>query len=304
MGQGREGPAGTVQESKSSGIAAVRRAYAERITALAGVTEQRIVSAFAAVPREAFLGPGPWRVHGRRGSATVPQTDLEAIYDNVLITLDEARGVNTGEPSLHALMLAALEPRDGERVLHVGAGRGYYSAILAELVGQTGSVTAVEVDARLAAEARRSLAPWPQVRVVVGDGAEHPAAEVDRVYVNAAVTRPAPRWLDWLAPGGRIVLPLGVPSAPAGPGGPRHAVDGGVIVLERTGSGFAARWLCAAVFVMAEGALAPQAEETAIRRAFATGMMERIKSLVRGPAADPARCPLWTPEWALSLDPA
>jgi protein-L-isoaspartate(D-aspartate) O-methyltransferase len=60
------------------------------------------------------------------------------LYQDLVIALDPARGVNNESPSLHAKLLEALGPKPGERILHVGAGAGDYSAILAELVGPGG----------------------------------------------------------------------------------------------------------------------------------------------------------------------
>ena len=79
------------------------------------------------------------------------------LYQDLVIALDPARGVNNGSPSLHAKLLEALGPKPGEHIVHVGAGAGYYSAILAELVGPTGRVTAVEFDAALAERAKTLL---------------------------------------------------------------------------------------------------------------------------------------------------
>ena len=80
--------------------------------------------------------------------------------------------------------------------------------MLAEIVGPRGRVTAVELDGALAARARASLAPWLQVEVVAGDGCTHDAGEVDTVIVCAGATHQAPLWLDRLAPGGELMLPL------------------------------------------------------------------------------------------------
>jgi protein-L-isoaspartate(D-aspartate) O-methyltransferase len=80
------------------------------------------------------------------------------------------RNLNNGQPSLHAALIAAAAPQPGEHVLHIGVGVGYYTAILAELVGATGRVTAIEYDAELAARATANLAQTPHVRVVHGDG--------------------------------------------------------------------------------------------------------------------------------------
>ena len=65
------------------------------------------------------------------------EDDPARLYDDVLVAIDLARGINNGQPSLHALAMEALAPAGGETVIHIGAGAGYYSAILAELVGPT-----------------------------------------------------------------------------------------------------------------------------------------------------------------------
>lgn len=97
----------------------------------------------------------------------------------------------------------------GARVLHVAAGTGYYSAILAETVGPTGRVVAIEYEADLAERARVNLEPWPQVALVHGDGRAHdPGFDVDAITVCAGSTHPAPLWLDRLADGGVLVMPL------------------------------------------------------------------------------------------------
>src|ERR1700738_1748604 len=72
------------------------------------------------------------------------------------------------QPSLHAALIAAPAPQPGEHVLHIGVGVGYYTAILAELVGATGRVTAIEYDAELAARATANFAQTPHARVVHG----------------------------------------------------------------------------------------------------------------------------------------
>ena len=125
-------------------VADVREAYARDVTA--AVHEARLHDAFAAVPREKFLGPGPWKIaEPRRGGyVTSASDDPSLVYVDALIALDAAHGINNGEPSAHAGWIAALDPKPGERVLHIGAGTGYYTAILAELVGPAGKVVAYE----------------------------------------------------------------------------------------------------------------------------------------------------------------
>jgi protein-L-isoaspartate(D-aspartate) O-methyltransferase len=84
---------------------------------------------------------------------------LVLAYQDVLFALQSEKGVNNGSPSLHARLLAELDVQiGGDRIVHVGAGTGYYSAILAELVGTSGHVHAVEMDPDLAAHAQAALA--------------------------------------------------------------------------------------------------------------------------------------------------
>lgn len=94
-------------------------------------------------------------------------------------------------------------------MLHIGCGTGYYSAILGHVVGPTGTVEAIEVDAQLAARATESLARWPWIHVRHGDGSEH-GGPVEAIVVNAGATHPRQSWLDALVDDGRVVLPLTV----------------------------------------------------------------------------------------------
>jgi protein-L-isoaspartate(D-aspartate) O-methyltransferase len=105
----------------------------------------------------------------------------------------------------------------GDHVLHVGAGLGYYSAIMAHAVGQEGRVVAIEVDPSLVAEARVNLAPIPWVDVQTGDGTARLTDSFDAILVSAGVTHPPRTWLDALTRGGRIVLPLTVSIPAMGP---------------------------------------------------------------------------------------
>jgi protein-L-isoaspartate(D-aspartate) O-methyltransferase len=85
--------------------------------------------------------------------------------------------------------------------MHVGAGVGYYTAILAEIVGPTGRITAIEIDPDLAGGARHNLGKgWPRVTVVAGDGfAFRPDRPADAIIVNLGVTHVSTAWLDALA---------------------------------------------------------------------------------------------------------
>jgi protein-L-isoaspartate(D-aspartate) O-methyltransferase len=170
-----------------------------------------IVEAFAAVARERFLGPGPWRILSDRRLDDyfhTPNDDPRWIYHDVLVAIDHTRGLNNGLPSFWASNLDHLDLKRDQRVMQVGAGTGYYAAVLAEIVGENGHVIAVECDDELAAKARINLGPWRQVEVVHGDGRVYDPGEVDVVIVFAGSTHPAPLWLDRLAPGGQLLMPL------------------------------------------------------------------------------------------------
>lgn len=136
--------------------------------------------------------------------------------------------MNNGSPSLHAKLLQALAVKPGDRIVHVGAGTGYYSAILSELVGPAGQVTAIEFDATLADQAARFLADRPNVTVICSDGAAWPQAPANGVYVNFGVIRPADRWIENLAPRGRLVFWLGGPGPQREGMGGRHSNGGAV----------------------------------------------------------------------------
>ena len=172
-------------------------------------------------------------------------------------------------------------------VLHLGAGTGYYTAILAELAGPLGQVVAVEYEAHLAAQARRNLAPWPGVQVSQGDAADFPPAMVDRVYVNFAVADPPRRWFEKLRPGGVAVLPLGTG-------------HGRVLRVQRMAEGYAATFLMPCGFIGAAGALAGDAAHRAqLDAAFAQGGTAQVRSLHLEPAR-PVQAWFRAPGWALS----
>ncbi|HMK81877.1 MAG TPA: methyltransferase domain-containing protein [Xanthobacteraceae bacterium] len=194
-------------------VVAIRRWFAEDLRLRTPVTRNlAVIEAFATVPRERLLGgPGPWQVisYNRiEQPFTTPDAAPHWVYHDVLVAIDPARGLNNGAPSFWAHNLDHLDLTRGERVLQVGAGTGYYSAILAELVGPQGRVVASEHDAELAERARANLAPWPQVEVVPGDGRTHDPGDVDAVVAFAGSTHPAQLWLDRLAEGGRLLIPL------------------------------------------------------------------------------------------------
>jgi len=188
-------------------IEVVRRCYAEDVRFRSGMQSEALGEAFAAVPREHYLGAGPWQVVGH-GGGTTEGDDPRHLYHDVLIAIDPAKHLNNGMPSALAGWLDSLEVKAGHRVLHAGCGLGYYTAILAHVVGADGHVTGIEIEAALASRAKANLAHLANVTAIEGDGVTYDPGPVDAIFINAGVTHPQPLWLDRLNPGGRLLVPL------------------------------------------------------------------------------------------------
>jgi protein-L-isoaspartate(D-aspartate) O-methyltransferase len=282
----------------------IRRAYAKQILALAGIGEDaRLEAAFATVERERFLGPPPWTISRGGGYQPLHSHDPAVLYQDVLLALAAHRGVNNGSPSLHAEWLHALSLREGDRVAHIGAGAGYYTAIIADIVGEKGHVLAVEFDPVLADMAHANLSDRPNVTVVAGDGALWPQEDVDAVYVNFSVERPAQAWIDCLKPEGRLIFPLGLPRSKPSFSGGTHTIYGAGLRVERRAKGLAVQWLGHASFVCAEGELSNSGpERRALQAAFESNSVEFVRSLIWGKPASPGRCWFTGSGWALSYD--
>jgi protein-L-isoaspartate(D-aspartate) O-methyltransferase len=195
-----------------------RRFYADEIRFVANLNSPALVEAFARVPREKFIGPGPWQVGsaevralaaaGMGRSTYVPVDDPRHLYHNVVVVIDASRDINNGQPSALALWINSLQLEPGLSVYHLGCGVGYYTAIIAEVVGPGGSIVATEIDSDLAARARENLWDYGNVQVHSVDGGEFDPGECDAMLINAGVTHPHPLWLDRLRDGGRLVLPI------------------------------------------------------------------------------------------------
>ena len=217
-----------------------RRWFADELRFVARIEDQNVVDAFAAGPRERFVGPGPLRMLSQwnlNDYWTPLDSGPRAVYHDVLIAYDEKRRLNNGQPSLWAFVFDKLRVARGERVVHLGCGMGYYSAVLAELVGPTGKISAIEIDEPLAERARAALAFWPQVTVINGDGATVSMGESDVVVASAGATHPLPAWLACLSAKGRLVFPM---TTNAG---------GGMLLVKRHGRDeFKARFLCGVLF--------------------------------------------------------
>jgi protein-L-isoaspartate(D-aspartate) O-methyltransferase len=266
------------------------RTFFARYVATSGRThDPRIERAFAAVRREPFVGPGPWSIRIPGGYIETPDDDPAFIYQDTLVALDASRGINIGEPSSHARWLDALEVREGESVLQVGAGAGYYTAILGHLVGVKGKVYAYEIDQDLAERARGNLKelPWVEVRALTGIADNLP--KVDAIYVNAGITQPSWSWLDALRPGGRLIFPLHAPGA-----------VGGMLLIKRPRHGFIwpAKFVSHAAFISCTG---PQDEDAGRRltAVFARGSLDAVRSFRIDDSVDDT-CWFRGDEWWLS----
>jgi protein-L-isoaspartate(D-aspartate) O-methyltransferase len=266
-----------------------RRAYAQQLVRELGPGHERLRQAFADTPRERFLGPPPWPLL-LGGFGREWRDDARELYADVLVGLDVERGINNGQPSLHARCLAACSPQPGDTALHVGAGTGYYSAILAHLVGASGHVIAYEIEPHLAECAAANLAALPQVRVHAASGAEPPLPACDVIYVNAGASHPVAAWLDAMRVGARLVFPL--------------TTDDGLgcmlLVTRRSEQAYAARALMRVSFIACIGARDAQ-QSRALQRAFATRPEHAIRSLRRDDRPDATA---WCagPGWWLSSD--
>lgn len=276
-------------------LAIVRRAYAKQTLAAARVADRPLQDAFAAVPREDFLGPGPWLVFHLPGFYK-PTIDADPVllYTNQLFGLVAERQVNNGQPSLHAALLAACKIQPGDHVVHIGAGTGYYSAIISKLAGR---VTAIEYDAGLAARARSSLATYSNVSVVEGNGAAVPFETADVIYVNAGVTHIVDAWLDTLAEGGRMIVPL-TTDANTRTLNSTH-LSGLYFKIQRREGEFDARALLPTAIIAAEGIRDPVAE-AALAAAFAKGGWNQVTRLVRGASVPDDQCWLRGDGWCLT----
>jgi len=181
----------------------------------------QVAAAFLAVPRHHFL----------------PDRPLEEVYTDQAIPTKFQNGLaisSSSQPAIMAIMLEQLGLAPGQRVLEIGAGTGYNAALLGYLVGAAGRVVSVDIDADLveAAAAGLARAGSANVEVVCADGGYgcESGAPYDRIILTVGAWDIAPAWVEQLAPGGRLVLPLDLGSgeqksiafekpASTGPGG-------------------------------------------------------------------------------------
>ena len=172
-----------------------------------GVRDPRVLAAMRAVPRQRF----------------VPEAYRARAFDDGPLPIGHRQTIS--QPYIVAVMTELLRPEAGDRVLEIGTGSGYQAAVLARLVTR---VYSIEIVPDLAAQARATLAELgvANVEVFAGDGYRGlpDQAPFDGILLTAAPAEVPQPLLDQLAPGGRLVAPVG-------------AADQELRVIERTPEG-------------------------------------------------------------------
>ncbi len=185
--------------SKDDRSTRLRNAMVDRLQGRV-IRDARIEEAFRTVPRHVFL----------------PGVDVDKVYGGAAIPtrFDEKKRPisSSSEVEIMTVMAEQLELAPGMHVLEIGAGTGYNAAILSELVGSDGRVTTIDIDPEISSGARAHLAAAGRsgVTVVTGDGWQGVPddAPYDRIELTASTGDLSPSWIEQLAEGGILVVPL------------------------------------------------------------------------------------------------
>jgi protein-L-isoaspartate(D-aspartate) O-methyltransferase len=178
----------------------LREAMIAELRELGAIRSDSVAAAVGTVPRHLFA----------------PEEPLERAYvsKTILHTKRDERGVAVSmvsAPDIQAMMLEQAQLQPGMRVLEIGSG-GYNTALVAELVGESGQVTTVDIDPEVVERARRYLTTtgYGKVNVVLADAASgvRDYAPYDCVIATTSAWDIPPAWTEQLAEGGRIVVPL------------------------------------------------------------------------------------------------
>jgi protein-L-isoaspartate(D-aspartate) O-methyltransferase len=223
---------------------------------------------------------------------TTISDEPKILYQDVLIGLATDRKINNGQPTLHARCLAAASPKAGETVVHVGAGTGYYTAVLAALVGPTGRVLAFERETDLAERAASNLRPLSNVRVSAESATEASIPPCDLIYVNAGATHPPAAWLDALSVGGRLVFPLT----------PNDGFGAMLKVVRESPTTFSASAVTRVAFIPCIGAR-DDAVSASLTRALERQSLKEVRSLRRGTPPDETAWCAGSGWWLSTADP-
>jgi protein-L-isoaspartate(D-aspartate) O-methyltransferase len=283
VAQVEDGVAGNMAVQRAS-LDEIRGFYAKLMAAASGSHDPRLERIFELVPREAFLPPGPWKIMVGETYVDTPSADPVYLYQNTLVALDAGKGINNGVPSLHAAWIGAASPQPGETVTHVGAGTGYYTAILSMLVLAGGQVHAFEIEERLAAAARRNLLPFENASVTAGNATSMALPASDLIYVNAGLGAPPVGWLRALRSGGRMIFPWR----------PSKSVGIAVLVTAKP-SGFEVKPLMPAWFIPCIGA--PEAAPGAAPLDGAAAWRSRSLRLTAQQAPDATATAVYAEVW-------
>jgi protein-L-isoaspartate(D-aspartate) O-methyltransferase len=177
----------------------LRAQLVDNLIAVGAVHDTAVKQAMMKVPRHLFL----------------PGVPLEQAYADTAVPTHWENQVavsSASQPTIVAIMLQQLRSTLGARVLEIGAGTGYNAALLSELAGPTGSVTSLEFDPVIAAEAFDHLltAGYSDVKVIAADGAAgwQDGAPYDRIILTVGASDIAPAWFSQLRDDGVLVLPL------------------------------------------------------------------------------------------------
>lgn len=272
---GRSEPART-EQARGDQARTARTALADFLRDSVEV-DAAVEAAFRQVPRHLF----------------VPELQPPLAYQDESVVVkvgDDGMPLSSSsQPTMMAIMLDQLGLQRGHRVLEIGAGTGYNAALMAHIVGETGSVVTVDIDGELTARASASLAAagYGQVHVACADGAlGFPGrAPYDRVILTVGAWDIAAPWLEQLATDGLIVLPLSVRGLQMS------------VALERVGEYLRSRSAVRCAFIRMTGALAgpevflPAGPQPGLRIETDDGRAldaEAVYEALAGPAAEVA----------------
>lgn len=188
-----------------------QRALVESLKRKEVLHTRQVEDAFLSIPRHLFL----------------PDKPLEEVYSDIAIAVkrtEEGQWTSSSsQPAMMAIMLEQLDLRPGMRVLEIGAGSGFNAALMAHIVGPEGAVTTLDIQPDLIEQARRALdsVGMQRVQAISADGGYGwlQNAPYDRIILTVGAEVIAPAWREQLAPGGKLVMPLGIRS-----GGPQKSI--------------------------------------------------------------------------------
>ena len=280
-----------------------REFYAREVKFSANLTTPGLMEAFAKVPREKFLGPGPWQIGSAEARAMsaagmaqlsyVTVEDPRDLYHNVVVSLDRTKDINNGQPSALGRWIDAMALQPGDRAFHLGCGVGYYTAIMAEVVGPSGSVLGLELEPELAARATKNLAAYVNATVQAGDGSKFDPGPCDAILVNCGVTHPQTVWLDRLRDGGRLIVPFTMAMNPT--------IGQGVMTKIVRRNGKYSAELVTPLAIFSGGALRDPALEPQMLKGLTTGGLLKLKSVRRDAHEAGATCVVHRQDVCLSL---